>query len=160
MCLWCGYLQWKWNNENSAQAEFHHLLRVVALLLCQVALRQQGGLARSRMVFSWWRSSWTFPLLQSPHWCLSVPTRSAGQAIGAVRRKKKVLFQFCGWGQPVLYRPHSPHLHSPTALNYPLRFLRETEWQLGPVQQWESCGSCGLAEKSIYKWINCTNNSS
>lgn len=129
MCLWCGYLQLKWNNKNSAQAGFHYSMTVIALLLCHTGF-------------------------------LFVPTRSAGQATGAVRGKKKLLFQLCDWGQPVLYRPHPPHLHSPTALNYPLRFLRETEWQLGPVQQWESGGSRGLAEKSIHKWINCTNNSS
>lgn len=50
MCLWCGYLQWKWNNESSAQAGFH-LLGVIALLHCQVARRvgqEQDGVCQAR----------------------------------------------------------------------------------------------------------------
>lgn len=139
--------------------KIHHLRRAISLQLCQV-VTQQGGLARSRMVFARWGSSWTFYPWQGAITTLvylyqqEVQVRQWELSEG----RKVFFFQLCDWGQPVLYRAHSPHLHSPTALNYPLSFLRETEWQLSPVQQWERGGSRGLAEKSIHKWINCTNN--
>lgn len=152
-CLWSGYLQWKWNNENSPSEESHFFTALPGCNTARRAGQEQNGVCQVRFKLD------LLSLARCNHHTgVFVPAEVQVRQWELSEGRKVFLFQLCDWGQPVLYRAHSPHLHSPTALNYPLRFLRETEWQLSLVQQWERGGSRGLAEKSIHKWINCTNN--
>lgn len=126
-CLWSGYLQWKWNNENSPSEESHFFTALPGCNTARRAGQEQNGVCQVRFKLD------LLSLARCNHHTgVFVPARGAGQAMGAVRRKESVLF-------PALWLRTACPLQSslsppafPHSTQLPIKFFKRNRMAIKP----------------------------